>query len=664
MLNKSGPTVGVSLVLVLCLAIAWTNHQPNRPVIVLGVDGLDPDTIELLTAEGKLPNLQKMRSGGAYGRLRSMRPMLSPVLWTTIATGREPLDHGIGHFVTVNQRTGTEIPVTSRMRRTKALWTLLSEAGREVGVVGWWATWPAETVRGSIISDHVAYHFLFEKAFDADGAERGGLVSPPELWPQVSSLVQQPSDVQYSEIQKFASVDRAEFDREFDFKSDLAQLRWILSTTKSYARIGHHLWMEQRPDLLMLYIEGTDSASHLFGHLFRQPTLAGAMAEQQERFGSTVEAMYTFADEIVGTFLDILDRDAVLVVVSDHGFALGASLDDPSKAGDLRRVSAEAHEDEGVLFMYGEPIVSGAAIQSAKLLDITPTILALSGLQPSNDMPGRILQEALKQPHEERRVSTYENSRGIADAEVRESPVDDAILEHLRSLGYLDTSSPATEKNLAASAFSRGRYQEAAAAFRSLIAKSDSDSGLYVGLAGSLGALGDYPTALDALSEAERIDPLQPEIYHNRAVIYERQRRIGEAIDEYEKALRLSSNYEPSRSALMRLTGSDVVRAPLDNAERRALELAQSAQLLAKRGDYDSAWSTIEAAEHAAPNYVVVFQYQANIAYLRGDYDSAMIALRKAIQLEPENPLYRANLETLKLWEKGRGSSPPPGTTN
>jgi tetratricopeptide (TPR) repeat protein len=494
------------------------------------------------------------------------------------------------------------------------VWNLFSDAGREVAVVGWWATWPAETVRGSIVSDHVAYHFLFEDAFDDETGDRSGLVSPPELWSRVSSFVQQPSDVGYAEIQRFASVGREEFDRDFTFKDDLAQLRWILSTTKSYASIGYHLWTEQRPDLLMLYIEGTDSASHLFGHLFRQSTLVGTLAEQQRKFGRTVEEMYVLADEIVGKFMDRLDPDTVLVVLSDHGFGLGASLEDPSKAGDLRRVSADAHEDEGVLFMYGEPIVPGVTVRSANLLDIAPTILALSGLSASNEMPGRVLREALKQPHRERRPSTYENSTQVVDAAGQESPIDDAILEHLRSLGYLDTSSPATEKNLAASAFSAGRYEEAASAFRSLIATSGDDPSLYVGLAGSLGALGDYAAALDALSEAERIDPLQPEIYHNRAVVYERQNRTGDAIHEYEKALRFSSHYEPSRSALMRLTGSNVVRAPRNDSEREALDLAQTAERLSKNGYYEGAWSTIEMAVQTGRSYVVVFQYEAYIA--------------------------------------------------
>lgn len=109
---------------------------------MLGFDGLDPATVDLLLSEGKLPHFARLRQEGAYGRLRSFRPMLSPILWTTIATGRTPDQHGIGHFTGRDRADGEEEPVTSDLRRTRAIWNLFSQAERSVGVLGWWATYP------------------------------------------------------------------------------------------------------------------------------------------------------------------------------------------------------------------------------------------------------------------------------------------------------------------------------------------------------------------------------------------------------------------------------------------------------------------------------------------------------------------------------------------
>ena len=87
-------TVAFFLVGLLSL-VACTREAPSR-VIVLGLDGLDPKVVDLLLSEGKLPHFAKLRRGGAYGRLESQEPLLYPILWTTIATGKPPQSTGSG----------------------------------------------------------------------------------------------------------------------------------------------------------------------------------------------------------------------------------------------------------------------------------------------------------------------------------------------------------------------------------------------------------------------------------------------------------------------------------------------------------------------------------------------------------------------------------------
>ena len=81
---------------------------------------MDPAVMDLLMSDGALPHFSRLRQEGAYGRLISQKPLLSPVIWTTIATGKTPDQHGIGHFVAVNSDTGERLPVTSRLRKAKA----------------------------------------------------------------------------------------------------------------------------------------------------------------------------------------------------------------------------------------------------------------------------------------------------------------------------------------------------------------------------------------------------------------------------------------------------------------------------------------------------------------------------------------------------------------
>ena len=391
-------------------ALGCGANPSTERIVVLGLDGVDPRIVDLLMAEGKMPNFARLRQEGAYGRLLSSEPMLSPILWTTIATGKPPQEHGIGHFVAVNEKTGEQLPVTSQMRRVKAIWNILSDAGRRVAVVGWWATWPAETVRGTIVSDHVCYHFLLSDGAAEEG-RAPGITFPAEAQAELAPLIRRPGDVTLEEAARFVHVGAEDFARPFAFSDDLSQFRWALATAESYRRIGLHLWERERPDLLMVYVEGVDSTSHLFGHLFRASGLAGELAAQQERYGGTVEEMYRYVDGLVGDFTRVLDRRSTLVVLSDHGFELGAVPDDPSKTRDMRRVSERYHRREGIVYLYGNRVRPRGRLDQPRQLDVTPTLLALAGLAPARDMPGRVWTEGLDVNAEPPSVASYETER-------------------------------------------------------------------------------------------------------------------------------------------------------------------------------------------------------------------------------------------------------------
>jgi predicted AlkP superfamily phosphohydrolase/phosphomutase/Flp pilus assembly protein TadD len=628
------------------LLSACSSEPPGGRIIVLGFDGMDPEALDLLMSEGKMPNFATLRQDGAYGRLISSKPMLSPILWTTLATGKTPDQHKIGHFVAVNEKTGEQLPVTSQMRATKALWNIASDAGRKVGVVGWWATWPAETVKGAIVSDHTCYHFLFE-----DGAtgnrDTTGTIYPPALAPALQPMIRRPGDLSQQEIAQFVRVSPEEFNRPFHFDDDLSHFKWAYATAESYRAIGEKLWKTERPDLLMVYIEGTDSTAHLFGHLFRAEGLAGELAAQQQRYGNTVEQMYLYADRLLGEYMAMMDDQTTLVVLSDHGFQLGVLPDDPSKTRDMRRVSEKYHRIEGILYLYGNHVKKRRRLDEPKLIDVTPTLLALAGLSPARDMPGRVLTEGLDLATPAREVASYETGERVA-GHAEDRSVDPAILERLRALGYLDAESPKGDRNLAAVLFQEGRYAEAIEAYQKLIETNPKDGGLRASLAGALGAVGRYDESLQQLDQAIELEPLNPEAYHNRGVIHEKRGDKEAAVGEYRTALRYNPQYDPSRQALSRLTGSAQVNAPSSDAERRAVQLAERAGQAARRGDYQGAMQVLDEAERAAPRFALVYQYRSNVAFLMGDVEAAKAALRKALEIEPDNALFQTNLRRLE----------------
>jgi hypothetical protein len=77
----------------------------RRKVIFLGFDGLDPAITEKMMSEGQLPNFARLRDEGSYRRLRTTFPALSPVAWSTFATGVNPARHNIFDFLNRDLRS-------------------------------------------------------------------------------------------------------------------------------------------------------------------------------------------------------------------------------------------------------------------------------------------------------------------------------------------------------------------------------------------------------------------------------------------------------------------------------------------------------------------------------------------------------------------------------
>ena len=147
---------------------------PAQRLLILGWDAADWQVIDPLLARGQMPNLARLVAVGTRADLRTLEPKLSPILWSTIATGKTADKHGILNFVEPNP-SGEGVRVTSSTtRRTKALWNMLTQRGLRVNVVGWYASHPAEPINGTCVSN-----LLMEQMPEAPGTP----------WPVMDGLV-------------------------------------------------------------------------------------------------------------------------------------------------------------------------------------------------------------------------------------------------------------------------------------------------------------------------------------------------------------------------------------------------------------------------------------------------------------------------------------------
>ena len=183
----------------------------------------------------------------------------------------------------------------------------------------------------------------------------------------------------------------------------------------------------------MLYIGGVDAVSHRFWR-FMDPSRQPASQAERARFGKVVPEYYRFADEVLGELIEGLDPAATLIVCSDHGFRA-------ARAGAHHAEEySGAHRMKGIVGFFGAHARHGAGIEGARLIDLAPTVLALLGLPAAQDMPGRALAGALDIDAAQLAALGEVPSYGVRRADPGEpqvSAADEALIEQLRSLGYV-----------------------------------------------------------------------------------------------------------------------------------------------------------------------------------------------------------------------------------
>lgn len=413
-------------------------EEPAARIVLIGLDGIDLRVINELIRQARLPTFARIMDEGVSGELESYRPMLSPLIWTTIATGRTPDQHRILGFSVHNARFGSMVVPSSR-RRCAALWNIAPRYDLSSTVIGWWATWPAEEIQGFVISDRFA-RTTYEDESDSQ-LDQPGITYPEELLDELIDLRASEASISYETFSRYARVDREAFStvmsQPFNPRNPLHHLRLILARAETYRRVLLHMLDNHPTDICLAYFEFPDSISHLFMP-HRPPRQDHISPEEFDRFSGAVDKAYELADEILDEVLHRLGSQDLLLVVSDHGFLTG---EERLRTSSLTTADTAVlwHRLEGTLLAHGDGIQPGT-IRKASVYDITPTLLCRLGIPPSEEMPGRALPELLGVSGSEwqapRRVSDLDGDYQPPPLPQR-AQGDTKELERLRALGYV-----------------------------------------------------------------------------------------------------------------------------------------------------------------------------------------------------------------------------------
>lgn len=276
-----------------------TGAPGPRKVLVIGLDGATLDLLGPWIDSGELPNLRRLKATGAWGRLTTTLPPISASSWNSFITGMNPGKHGVVDFV-CPARAGSDCSarpkvtlVDSGSRRTQALWDWLNEVGRTVGLLGIPVTYPPEPVKGFMVSGFLTPGLGSDWAY------------PPAL---KSELLDVLGRFLLSPEERYRSTGRV--DR---FLRDLADS--VANRTEAALYL-----MRTRPwDLFAVVYWDTDMVQHETWR-FLEPRHPAHDPAQAARWREPILAFHRQVDADVGRLVEAAGPEALVVVMSDHGF--------------------------------------------------------------------------------------------------------------------------------------------------------------------------------------------------------------------------------------------------------------------------------------------------------------------------------------------------------
>jgi predicted AlkP superfamily phosphohydrolase/phosphomutase/tetratricopeptide (TPR) repeat protein len=413
------------------------SQSHRRKVLLIGWDAADWEMINPLLQSGQMPALAQLLNGGVRGNLVTIQPVLSPMLWTSIATGKRADKHGIFGF-TEPLSDGTGIgPVRSTSRKCKAIWNILSQNGLRSNIVGWFASDPPEPIDGVMVTDR----FLVTPK-----GSMANSVYPSALASSLAELRVAPDSLMAEDLLAF--IPRL---KELDLKFDDRPLKLArrLAKAASVQAIATALIQSEPWDLMAVYFDAIDQFGHEFMS-YHPPRMQGITEKDFELYQHVMTGCYRFHDMMLHVLLQYIDEQTNVILVSDHGYECGhrrPSLEEAKKNPE------GCHRSFGVACLKGTDVKKNERLYGATILDVTPTILTLLGLPVGGDMDGRPWVEVLREQVKVERIFSWE---GVGDSaarmhtsEARQDPAEAAeAIAQLVELGYIAPPSKDTQETI------------------------------------------------------------------------------------------------------------------------------------------------------------------------------------------------------------------------
>ena len=402
-------------------------------VLLIGWDAADWNIIWPLIVKGEMPALKKLISKGVYGNMSTMNPPYSPMLWSSVATGKTPDKHGVLGFIELMPNKNGIRPVTVNSRKSKAIWNILHHKGFKSNLVGWWPSFPAEPINGVVVSDK------FQKV-SKDPKKKSpmlkGTVHPEGLLKDLEDLRMFPQEVTDAHI--LPCIPKAsDIDQEND--RGLTSFAKILAENTSVHAAATNLMRTTEWDFMAVYYDLIDHFCHSFMK-FHPPKLNAVPQHLFDIYKDAVVSAYKIQDMMLERTMQLVDDDTTVIVMSDHGFESGYKR--ILKMPKYPAAPALEHRQFGIFVAAGPNIKQNEKVFGLSLIDIAPTVLNMFNLPIGKDMDGKVALDIFKIPNGPKYIESWESIEGdfgqLENIDEPNALDDEETLQQLVELGYIE----------------------------------------------------------------------------------------------------------------------------------------------------------------------------------------------------------------------------------
>lgn len=242
--------------------------------LIIGLDAANWDMMGALLKQNKLPNIKDLIDNGVSGKLCSTVPPITPVAWTSLATGVNPGKHGIYGFMTQDTTTYKVTPTVDSNVSNPYIWEIFNSYSKNVGIINYPWIYPTHKVSSFFISGI------------------GGLEKKDFFYPNgIKSILKSHG------YQVYPSFGTEEGNIEF--------LEEVKRLTEVQNQTAIELMKVKEWELLWVVFQGLDWIQHYLWN---------------KEDNKLVKSFYCFLDQIIGELLSKVNNECNVVVLSDHGF--------------------------------------------------------------------------------------------------------------------------------------------------------------------------------------------------------------------------------------------------------------------------------------------------------------------------------------------------------